>query len=121
MKPNHSSDKQSAKNAHYSGDNKYQSRQFGKRAFANYPNQSDNLKEQVEEILRGNLLEIKTGKVLEATDKILALIEGLVPPERIKADVTFNMMAEEVLIDDCLVDGYNQCRKDMLTKIKESK
>ena len=35
MKPDK---KQSAENAHYSSDNKYQSRQFGKRAFVNYSN-----------------------------------------------------------------------------------
>lgn len=90
---------------------------------------SDNLKEKIKAVLLSNTKEEVSDYLVgweeihipTATDQILALIEGLVPPEKIKADATFNMMAEEVLIDDCLVDGYNKCRDEILDKIKEGK
>lgn len=94
------SDKQSAKNAHYS---------------------SDNLKERIEFLLRSEMYD--TAGWETATDQILALIEGLVPPNDAYRLNSFahKLYAPSEDYAEGFKTGYQKCRQDILTKIKESK
>lgn len=80
------------------------------------------LREAIEEILLLHKADLTVGRewpksVDKATSQILELFKGIVPPELPMStgsdDVSIRLHHYEV--------GYNQCRADILNKIKEEK
>lgn len=83
---------------------------------------SDNLKEQLHEILISETINVE-GYTEKVNYKILALIEGLVPPNdayRLNS-CAHKLYAPSEDYAEGFKTGYQKCRQDILTKIKESK